>query len=173
MPGVATGFDEFVRRSTPTLSRAAYALTSEVHIAQDLVQETHIRIARHWDRLSSEPEDPLPYARKTLYRLWQDSLRWRARHPERLGDLPDGMTKAEARDPSDTLDLQAALAKLPRLQRALLVLRYLEGQTESQAAEILGCSLGTVQSQSRQALSTLRATYRSAENGLSPRGGTS
>ncbi|WP_353952145.1 sigma factor [Knoellia sp. S7-12] len=82
----ADDFDGFVHRSLPALSRAAYGLTSDRHRAEDLVQETHIRVARHWQRLMRDGDDPLPYARKILYRMWLDSLRWRRRHPERIGE---------------------------------------------------------------------------------------
>ena len=153
------GFRAFVRSSLPILSRAAYALTFDIHRAQDLVQETHIRVARHWDRLAKPPSDPLPYARKILYRLWQDSLRWHSRHPERLGEVPDLAGDSTQEAVTEALVLREALARLPQLQRAVLVLRYLDGQTEAETAEILGCTVATVQSQARRGLSSLRGHY--------------
>ena len=50
----------------------------------------------------------------------------------------------------------AALATLTRGQRAVIVLRYFDDLTEAQTAGVLGISVGTVKSQSRDALARLR-----------------
>ena len=49
-----------------------------------------------------------------------------------------------------------ALATLTRGQRAVIVLRYFEDLTEAQTAEALGCSVGTVKSQTSRAMAALR-----------------
>jgi RNA polymerase sigma factor (sigma-70 family) len=53
-------------------------------------------------------------------------------------------------------DVLAALARLPRGQRSVVVLRYFEDLTEAQTAEALDCSVGTVKSQTARALAVLR-----------------
>ena len=54
------------------------------------------------------------------------------------------------------LDVRAALATLPAGQRAVLVLRYLDDQSEAGTARLLGISPGTVKSRSARALASLR-----------------
>jgi RNA polymerase sigma factor (sigma-70 family) len=71
--------------------------------------------------------------------------------PERGVD--DATSAVDAR-----LALRTALARLGRRQRAVLVLRYFEDLTEPQVAEVLGCSVGTVKSQTSKALARLRAS---------------
>lgn len=148
-------YEEFVRASTVPLLRVAWLLTGDHHAAQDLVQETHVRMAARWSAVTRGDADPMPYARTVLHRLHVDRWRWRSRRPERLVDaVPDGAGRAV--DPDLRMTLQAALATLTPRQRAVLVLRFLEDRTEVQAAEVLGCSPNTVKSQTRHALARLR-----------------
>lgn len=152
----AQGFEQFVLASLRPLSRTAYTLTGDKGAAEDLIQETHLRVARHWSRLSRQGADPLPYARRVLYRLWLDSVRWRRRRPETIGDVhdlavSDGMDVVVAREV-----LRSAFSALPPRQRAVLVLRYLDERSEHETAEILECSVSNVQALARRALATLR-----------------
>jgi RNA polymerase sigma factor (sigma-70 family) len=66
--------------------------------------------------------------------------------------LPD-----EAHAVSDSVAVRAALATLAPKQRAVIVLRYFEDLTEAQTADVLGCRIGTVKSQTRDALARRRA----------------
>ncbi|QKE85231.1 SigE family RNA polymerase sigma factor [Arthrobacter sp. NEB 688] len=148
-------YEEFVRASTVPLLRVAWLLTGDHHAAQDLVQETHVRMAARWASVTRDDADPMPYARTVLHRLHVDRWRWRSRRPERLVDVvPEGAGRAG--DPDLRMTLQAALATLTPRQRAVLVLRFLEDRTEVQSAEVLGCSPNTVKSQTRHALARLR-----------------
>jgi RNA polymerase sigma factor (sigma-70 family) len=70
----------------------------------------------------------------------------------------DGRGAKAAEDHEAVVDMRAALAQLPRRQRATLVLRFYCDLTIDQAAELLGCSPGTVKSQTAKALSSLRRT---------------
>lgn len=148
-------FAEFVRASTVPLLRVAWLLTGDHHAAQDLVQETHVRMAARWPVIVRRDGDPMAYARTVLHRLHIDLWRWRSRRPERLVNAPPERA-APSEDHALRLTLQAALASLTPRQRAVLVLRFLEDRTEVQTAEILGCSVNTVKSQSRHALGRLR-----------------
>jgi RNA polymerase sigma factor (sigma-70 family) len=67
------------------------------------------------------------------------------------------LPSAEAR-----LTLHEALRALPAGKRAVLVLRYLEDLPEAQVADILGCSVGTVRSQTHKAITQLRSVLGSA-----------
>ncbi|WP_353952149.1 SigE family RNA polymerase sigma factor [Knoellia sp. S7-12] len=158
-------FEKFVHGSLPTLSRSAYALTGDAHLAQDLVQETHIRVARHWNRLTRDDEDVLPYARKVLYRLWLDSRRWRSRHPEHVTEEEPAV--ATSTDESELivarLTVKSALMQLTPRQRAVVVLRFLEDRSEAEVAELLGQTVPTVHALVQRALAQLRIRYPELE----------
>jgi len=148
-------FREFVRADTPNLMRAAYLLTGDPHHAQDLVQSTLANVALHW---RAAAEHPHAYARKSLYHQAVSWWRWRGRRPETLfAALPDASARDDDGDRDRRLVVRAALSRLTPKQRAVLVLRYFEDLPESETAALLGCSVGTVKSQTRHALSRLRA----------------
>jgi RNA polymerase sigma factor (sigma-70 family) len=71
-----------------------------------------------------------------------------------LAVLPEVI--ADSADHERRLVVRAALGKLTPRQRAVLVLRYFEDLSESDTAAVLSCSVGTVKSQTRHALSRLR-----------------
>ncbi|MCW2503427.1 MAG: polymerase sigma24 factor [Actinomycetia bacterium] len=151
------GFAEFVAARSPSLLRAAWLLTGDAGQAEDLLQTALARVWPRWARVSAAG-DPEAYVRRVLfttYATWW-RRRWRGEVP--VADLPD---RASATDVSDALlqrdAVAAALAGLSRGQRAVVVLRYVEDQTEAQTAAILGCSTGTVKSQASRALARLRA----------------
>jgi RNA polymerase sigma-70 factor (sigma-E family) len=146
------GFDAFVAARTAALSRTAYLLTGDAHLAKDLVQTALFQAARHWGRLHGDPE---PYVRRILYT--QNVSWWRAR---RLREQPLSSYDAPAADRGDSdlrLTLEEALRRLTVRQRTVLVLRYFEDLTEVQTAQALGIGAGTVKSIGRQALARLRA----------------
>ena len=147
-------FDEFVRGTSTRLLRTAVLLTGDRPAAEDLVQEVYERVYVRWRWINGVPE---AYARKTLANLVANRWRSRGRKPEvALADqhdrpTPDGSEGFVVRD-----QLLTALQELPPRQRAVIVLRYYEDLTEVQTAEALGCSVGTVKSQTSRALGKLR-----------------
>ncbi|MFT4287558.1 SigE family RNA polymerase sigma factor [Nocardioides sp.] len=147
-------FEAWARGRTASLSRAAYLLTGDLQRAEDLVQETLIRVAGHWRRISRSGE-PDAYARTVLHRLAVDSWRrQRARPTEVSAEHPE--LGVAGPDVERRLLVREALLRLTPRQRAVLVLRYLDDLTEVQTAAVLGCSPNTVKSQARQALARLR-----------------
>ncbi len=146
-------FRDFVRAETAALMRAAYLLSGDSHHAQDLVQSTLANVALHWRTAS---QHPMAYARKALYHQAVTWWRWRGRRPETAtANLPEAV-RDDGDDGDRRLVVRAALARLTPKQRAVLVLRYFEDLPESETAALLGCSVGTVKSQTRHALSRLR-----------------
>ncbi len=144
-------FDEFVAARSGALLRTAWLLTGDHHLAEDLVQHALMQVARHWERISTSPE---AYARRTMHH--QHISLWRRRHFTETAW--GGYDAAQpATDPDLRLSVTEALARLTPKQRAVLVLRFFEDLTEAQAATVLGVSVGTVKSSTRQALSRLRA----------------
>lgn len=150
-------FDDFVRARTPALLRSAYLLTGDQHLAEDLVQSALARTHRAWRRLHRSGNAEA-YARRTMYHL-QVSW-WRRRRVAEVmpGQLPERrVTGGEHPDGVATrLLLRDALSRLTARQRAVLVLRFYEDLSETQAAEQLGISVGAVKSQTSKALARLR-----------------
>ena len=151
-----TSFDAYVRGRWHPLLRTAMLLTGDPASAEDLVQETLIRAAAHWDRIDQGSADA--YVRRILYNRSVDRWRWRRRQPDPVDTGPaDHGTSPDHSDAVDTrLSLDAALRRLTPRQRAVLVLRFYEDRTEAATAEILGCSVNTVKSQTRHALTRIR-----------------
>src|SRR6266511_448781 len=131
-------FDEFIRSRHDALLRFAHLLTGDLHTAADLVQESLERAGLRWRRILNAH---LNYGRR--------------RRRERLVAETPEVASAD-REPRDEA-LWLLLAALPRQQRAVLVLRFYEDLTEAEIARILGCSVGTVKSNSSRALARLRA----------------
>ena len=148
MPGTEE-FEVFVSVASRRLLRTAYLLTHDHALAEDLVQTTLAKAWFAWSRIEGDPE---PYVRKTLvntYSSWW-RRRWNGEHPTEV--LPDHGAEA----PADRTDLWRAIERLPRRQRAVIVLRYFEDLTEAETARLLDCSVGTVKSQTAKAFAKLR-----------------
>jgi RNA polymerase sigma-70 factor (sigma-E family) len=155
-------FREFAREHSAALRRTAYLLCGDWHLADDLTQQTLIKLFGAWTRLECEFH-PVSYARKTLLRCWLDERRrpWR-RAERRDGEIPERPDRSEgpaARQELASLraELFETLREIAPRQRAVLVLRFFESLSVSETAAALGCSEGTVKSQTSRALTAVRA----------------
>lgn len=150
VPDRVAEFEEFVSARSSRLLVTAYLLTHDHGRAEDLLQTSLAKLWLAWSRV----EEPDAYVRKvmvTTYASWW-RRKWRGERPAEV--LPEGgTTDPVTRDP----DLWSALSRLPRGQRAVLVLRFYEDLTEVETARLLGCSVGTVKSQSAKGMAKLRA----------------
>ena len=159
MDGLGSDFDEFVRDSSPGLLRTAYLLTGDRGHAEDIVQTALLQVARKWRRIRGEPT---AYARRAVVNLAKNRWRDRLRRPRESTAMDEpGYAPPEA----DVLLLQVllpAVMELPVRQRAVLVMRYFEDLSIEQTAAVLGCSTGTVKSQTHYALSKLRVALADA-----------
>jgi len=150
--GAESAFDEFVAGRYAALLRTAYLLTGNHHDAEDLVQVALVKAVGVWRRIADDPE---PYVRRILVN--ENISRWRRhRGREVVTDVPGGERPGRAEALDDRLDLAAALARLTPKQRTVLVLRYYEDRTEQQTAALMGVAVGTVKSQTRDALAALK-----------------
>ncbi|MET7808532.1 SigE family RNA polymerase sigma factor [Micromonospora chersina] len=157
------GFDEFVATRSPRLLRTAFLLTRDWALAEDLLQTALARAWEAWRRIEGDPE---PYVRRIIVNAnaswWR--RRWRGEVP--TADLPEVAAEADRYSGLDDRDrLWRALGRLPRRQRAVLVLRYFEDLSDAEIAEVLHCSVSTVKSQASRALAKLRL-----DETLSPEG---
>ncbi|MEV6266344.1 SigE family RNA polymerase sigma factor [Kribbella sp. NPDC051936] len=157
-----SSLDEVVRSTEHRLLRLGLMLSGSRHNAEDLVQSVLARAHRQWERIGGL-EYPEAYLRTMVvneYLGWRRLLKNRevplAEPIERPTDDDLGARQAQ-RDATWRL-----LTRLPRKQRAVLVLRYYEDLADSDIAEVLGVSPATVRSNAARALATLR-DHMSAE----------
>ncbi|UYQ64044.1 SigE family RNA polymerase sigma factor [Streptomyces peucetius] len=149
-------FTAYVQERRASLYATAYHLTGDRYEAEDLLQSALFSTYRAWDRISDKAAVG-GYLRRTMTNLHISA--WRRRKlneypteelPETAGDT-DAMRGTELR-----AVLWQALARLPELQRTMLVLRYYEGRTDPEIADILDISVGTVKSSIWRSLRRLR-----------------
>lgn len=149
-------FSNFVRDYSGTLYRTAFVLSHDRATAEDLVQETFLRLYPVWDRVENAAA-PMAYVRRTMMNVFLNGRRGPAKREVLLAEPPD---RPSGRDPaaevSDTDMVRRLLGGLPPRPRAILVLRYLYDLSDEDIAAELGCRRGTVRSAVSRALSTLR-----------------
>jgi RNA polymerase sigma-70 factor (sigma-E family) len=144
-------FDVFVSSRSPALLRSAYLLVQDEGLAEDLLQTALTKAWFAWRRI----EDPEAYVRRIM--VTTSASWWRRRwNGETPTDAPDATRPLPLDEPAHAEDLWVAIGHLPRRQRAVVVLRYLEDRTETETATLMGCSVGTVKSQCAKALAKLR-----------------
>jgi RNA polymerase sigma-70 factor (sigma-E family) len=149
------GFDEFVSTRGPALSRTAYLLTGDHHLAEDLLQTALGRVAARWPQVRDGT--PEAYTRKAMVNellSWRRRRSYHERPAEQIEQSPapgDVATTVVRR-----VVVGRALSRLTDKQRAVLVLRFYEDLSEVETAAILGCAVGTVKAKTHQALARLR-----------------
>lgn len=162
-------FAEFVRAHTPALVRTAYLLTGSGPSAEDLVQETLLRLYPRWERVQAA-DAPMAYVRRSLTNTFLNQRRRRSAHEIVLDVVPDRPGQRDAADDlADRDEVWLLLATLSERQRAALVLRYYEGLDDHDIAAALACREGTVRSLISRGLATLRTG--AADSGARPTAG--
>ncbi|MEJ3657786.1 sigma-70 family RNA polymerase sigma factor [Actinomycetes bacterium KLBMP 9759] len=152
-------FEDFVLAHGPELVAFARRLTMDHHRAEDIVQDVLARIGLSWARLGTV-DDLRAYVFKAVL---NDFLSWRRRFSssERVSADPTEHIAGVAPGFADAVverhHIDAALATLRPVQRAVLVLRYYHDLPDAEIAKLLGCREGTVRSHARRALTALRA----------------
>jgi RNA polymerase sigma-70 factor (sigma-E family) len=154
-------FEEFAAARLPALLRYSALLTSDPELARDLVQDVLARAIGRWGRIGSV-EEPYAYVRAMVTNEYLSLLRRRkVRTVPLTYEALAGPRAPAAPDPADRIDqddLWRRLTSLPRKQRAVVVLRYYEGLTDAEIADVLGCGASTVRSHATRALATLRVS---------------
>lgn len=158
-------FRAFVGARSKALTLTAYLLTGDAEQASDLVQSALAATWARWPKLKDRGQTEA-YVRKTIYHAYVDRTRlfsWRReRATAALPERPDAST-----DLADTVawrhDVAALVRRLPRGQRAVIVLSYYEDKSDAEAAEVLGVSVSTVRTQRFKALRALRVMVQGDE----------
>jgi RNA polymerase sigma-70 factor (sigma-E family) len=153
-------FTAYVAARGRALWRAAWLLTGDVQLAEDLVQVALAKAWPHYDRVVATGSFEA-YVRRAMLNTY---LSWRGRKWQ--GEVPGALPeRAQApTDPSTSVDIARALAGLTARQRAVVVLRYFEDLTEAQTADLLGCSVASVKTHHRRALAALRTSCLLADH---------
>ena len=151
------GFAEFVATHSRSLLRTGWLLSGNETTAQDLVQTALMKSWPRWDRVEAAGAEA--YVRRVMvstFLTWR-RRRWHGEVPTEV--LPD---LAGDRDVFGDNDMRGvvmqALGTLASRQRAVVVLRYFNDLTEAETAKALGCSVGTVKSQTAKAFAHLRVS---------------
>lgn len=158
-------FSEWMTARQPALLRTAYLLTGDHHGAEDLVQNTLAKVYLTWHKVRDQQAID-GYARRILVNENNSTWRRAWKKRETVSDqVPDWVPAHDTYDEGQGSALWSLVQTLPRKQRAAVVLRYYEELTEAEAADVLGCSVGTVKSQTSRALASLRSS--APDHGLS------
>ena len=149
-------FQEYVTARLGSLRRLGYLICGDWHLAEDAVSTVLAKLYLGWHKAASA-DNLDAYVRRMLIRAIIDERRrpWRREHPAEYpihGGGPSGLVGSD-----DRVVLREALQQMPPRRRAVLVLRYFEGLSVLETAAVMGCSAGTVKSQTARALAALRA----------------
>lgn len=162
-------FEAYFRARRDAVRRTAYLLCGDWHRADDHAQAAFVALHRHWRRIRDRAALDA-WMRRTLVRSVVDESRrpWRRERSTdvvEVGSVPSGTDGVATRHV-----LVDGLRSVPPRQRAVLVLRYLEGLDVAGTAAALGCSEGTVKSQTSHGLAALRAVLGDTLDDLRPAG---
>lgn len=143
----------------------AALLLDDTASCEDVVQEAFIRVHSARNRVRDR-EKTLAYLRQTVVNLSRSALRRRILGLKLLSKPMPDMASAEegAYDQLERDDLIKAMRGLQRRQREVLVLRYFADMTESQVAETLGISLGSVKAYGSRGIAALRVAMEAAQS---------
>ncbi|MEV8517538.1 SigE family RNA polymerase sigma factor [Dactylosporangium sp. NPDC051484] len=154
-------FREFVTARFDGLRSLAYLTCGDWHTAEDAVAASLAKLYVRWKKVDT----PLAYVRRAIVHALVDESRrpWRRRERSAGHALPELPGPDHADQVDERLRIRAALARMAPGQRAVLVLRYYEGLSVEETAEVLGRQPGTVKSQTARGLAALRALLGAEE----------
>jgi len=146
-------FSEYVVARRARLLQTAYLITADWQLAEDVVQTALTKLYVAWPRVRRDGNVDA-YVRRIIVNCHADERRrpWRRERWSLDGTDP---AADPAASPEDRAVIISALGELPRGQRRTVVLRYFLGLSVEETASDLGCSTGTVKSQTSHALRKL------------------
>ena len=177
-PGAAASVTALYAEHALGLVRLALVMTGDRAAAEDIVQDAFLGLYRRWDQLP-DTTVPLAYVRVSVVNGCRTALRRRSRlglwsTTGFDGDLDEAVPAAgpgavaglaESAEASALLSeeqrtVAAALRKLPRRQREVVVLRYYLDLSVEETAQVMGVSLGTVKSTTHRGLAAVGRILR-------------
>jgi len=160
-------FADFFSARFEGARRIAYAMCGSWPDAEEIAQTAFVKLYARWTKVRIETVDA--YLRTVLTRVFLDTKRRGRAKEQVVADLPDTAAPPDA-GPAERMALRSALLSVPPGQRAVLVLRFVADLSVEQVAETLGCSAGTVKSQTARGLTALRAAYTKGDVNVEVRG---
>lgn len=159
-------FEDYFRARRDAVRRTAFLLCGDWHRADDHAQSAFVSLHRHWRSIRDHAALDA-WMRRTLVRAVVDESRrpWR-RERSTAETVETGVVPAAAESVATRHVLVDGLRSVPPRQRAVLVLRFLEGLDVAGTAAALGCTEGTVKSQTAHGLAALRAVLGDALDDL-------
>jgi len=157
-------FVDYAQARQYTLVRAAYLVSGDLRLAEQLVRDALVRLGRQWERVREEQPDL--FVRRIVYR--EAVASWRHRPPEEIPSAPPQGDLDQQWDTDATerrREVLHALDALTPRQRAVVVLRWFEERAEAEAAQVLGCRVATVHAEGVVALGRLRDALPRADIG--------
>lgn len=154
-------FGELYERHAQDALGLAYLLTGDRGIAEDLMQEAFVKVARRFVHLRDHDAFG-SYLRRSVVNLANSYFRRRAVERRHLAAQVQQQDGSPA-DPGDRVAIREAIARLPMRQRTALVLRYYEDLPEREIAELMGCRIGAVKQLVFRAMQTLRGEFGEEE----------
>ena len=149
-------FTEYLNARQPSLLRTAYLLTGDRHQAEDILQTSLAKLYLAWHKVNDRSSVDA-YVRRIMVNennsLWRRGWKKREYAAEQL---PEGDPHHDSYDEGLGAALWEVVQTLPPKARAVVVLRYYEQLSETETADVLGISVGTVKSQCSRALASLR-----------------
>ncbi|OLF07296.1 SigE family RNA polymerase sigma factor [Actinophytocola xanthii] len=153
-PALEREYVDYVRANVTWLRRSAYRLCGDSHRADDLVQQAITKLYVNWRRARAA-DNTDAYLQRILVRVFLDERRLRWSGVSLFAMAPDVVVQPDGRA-DDRAVLRAALDRLPRRLCTVLVLRFLFDMSVEDVAEVLGCSQGTIKSQTSRGLAAMR-----------------
>jgi RNA polymerase sigma-70 factor (sigma-E family) len=163
-------FRDFVRVQMDSLRGLAYLTCGDWQLAEDAVCTALAKLYVRWKGVGR----PESYARTMVVRAAIDEVRrpWWRREKAVSNAMPEPPAEDGTPAVIDRLEIRAALRQLPVRQRAVLVLRFLEGLSVQETAEALRCAEGTIKSDTSRGLAGLRRLLDVTDPSLTSAGAT-
>jgi RNA polymerase sigma factor (sigma-70 family) len=165
------GFADFFTSRFDSARRTAHALCGNWLEAEEIAQTAFVSMYGRWNKVRIESADAYlhtvqvriesadAYLHTVLTRAFLDTKRRGRRREQVMAEPPEVVVEQDTSSVEDRPSLLKALQSVPARQRAVLVLRFIEDLSVEEAADALGCSTGTVKSQTARGLVTLRKAY--------------
>jgi RNA polymerase sigma-70 factor (sigma-E family) len=149
-------FAEFFSARFDSARRIVHAMCGDWSEAEEIAQAAFVRVYARWNKINLNTAEA--YLRTVLTRGFLDTRRRGRAREQSVAEPPDRPAPTQA-GPEDRMTMRTALLAVPPGQRTVLVLRFVADLSVEQVAETLGCTTGTVKSQTARGLAALRIVY--------------